>query len=107
AMTLAALNLLAFAWHTVLELLEPPWQASRSGGQANQLLRPHPHVERLRNLSLLAGFPQIPRHLLDPARPHKSRRQSVNVVKVPTFRIAGSGLADFPRTGLREQPPPR
>ncbi len=25
AMTLAAFNLLAFAWHTVLELLEPPW----------------------------------------------------------------------------------
>ncbi len=29
AMTLAALNLLAFAWHTVLELIEPPWQAAR------------------------------------------------------------------------------
>src|SRR5271169_6193622 len=29
AMTLAALNLLAFAWHTMLELLEPPWQAAR------------------------------------------------------------------------------
>jgi hypothetical protein len=29
AMTLAALNLLAFAWRTVLELLEPPWQAAR------------------------------------------------------------------------------
>ena len=29
AMMLAALNLLAFAWHTVLELLEPPWQAAR------------------------------------------------------------------------------
>src|SRR5271157_5003090 len=29
AMTLAALNLLACAWHTVLELLEPPWQAAR------------------------------------------------------------------------------
>src|SRR5271168_1695851 len=29
AMTLAALNLLAFAWHTVLERLEPPWQAAR------------------------------------------------------------------------------
>jgi hypothetical protein len=29
AMTLAALNLLAFAWHTVLEWLEPPWQAAR------------------------------------------------------------------------------
>ncbi len=24
-----ALNLLAFAWHTVLELLDPPWQAAR------------------------------------------------------------------------------
>jgi len=29
AMTLAVLNLLAFAWHTLLELLEPPWQAAR------------------------------------------------------------------------------
>src|ERR1700729_2615880 len=29
AMTLAALNLLAFAWHTALELLEPPWQTAR------------------------------------------------------------------------------
>ena len=79
AMTLAALNLLAFAWHTVLELLEPPWQAAREAAVRNQLLRPHPHVERLRNLSLLAGFPPIPRHLLDPAKPHKSRRQPVNL----------------------------
>jgi hypothetical protein len=29
AMTLAALNLLAFAWHTTLDLLEPTWQAAR------------------------------------------------------------------------------
>src|ERR1700722_8454556 len=29
AMMLAVLNLLAFAWHTVLEWLEPPWQAAR------------------------------------------------------------------------------
>jgi hypothetical protein len=29
AMTLAALNLLAFAWHSVLDVLEPPWQAAR------------------------------------------------------------------------------
>ena len=29
AMTLPALDLLAFAWHTVLDLLEPPWQAAR------------------------------------------------------------------------------
>jgi hypothetical protein len=26
---LASLNLLAFAWHTILELLEPPWIAAR------------------------------------------------------------------------------
>ena len=30
AMTLAALNLLAFAWHSMLEVLEPPWQAARA-----------------------------------------------------------------------------
>jgi len=29
AMTMATLNLLAFAWHAVLDLLEPPWQAAR------------------------------------------------------------------------------
>jgi hypothetical protein len=29
AMTLAALNLLAFAWHSVLDLVEPKWQAAR------------------------------------------------------------------------------
>ena len=29
AMTLAALNLLAFAWHTALDIVEPPWQAAR------------------------------------------------------------------------------
>jgi len=29
AMTLATLNLLAFAYHTALDLLEPPWQAAR------------------------------------------------------------------------------
>ena len=29
AMTLVALNLLAFAWHSVLDLVEPPWKAAR------------------------------------------------------------------------------
>jgi hypothetical protein len=29
AMTLAAFNLLAFAWHTILDCLDPPWQAAR------------------------------------------------------------------------------
>jgi hypothetical protein len=29
AMTLATMNLLAFAWHTALDILEPPWIAAR------------------------------------------------------------------------------
>ena len=29
AMTLAALNLLAFAWHSILDCLDPAWQAAR------------------------------------------------------------------------------
>ena len=33
AMTLAALNLLAFAWHTVLDLLEPPWRKAREAAE--------------------------------------------------------------------------
>jgi hypothetical protein len=28
-MTLAALNLLAFAWHSALDIVEPPWQVAR------------------------------------------------------------------------------
>ncbi len=33
AMTLAGLNLLAFAWHTVLDLLEPPWRRAREAAE--------------------------------------------------------------------------
>ena len=33
AMTLAALNMLAFAWHTVLELVEPPWRKAREAAE--------------------------------------------------------------------------
>ena len=33
AMTLAALNLLAFAWHTVLDLMEPPWRKAREAAE--------------------------------------------------------------------------
>jgi hypothetical protein len=32
-MTLAALNLLAFAWHTVLDLVEPPWRKAREAAE--------------------------------------------------------------------------
>lgn len=33
AMTLAALNMLAFAWHTVLDLAEPPWRRARDAAE--------------------------------------------------------------------------
>ena len=33
AMTLAALNMLAFAWHAVLDLLEPPWRKAREAAE--------------------------------------------------------------------------
>jgi hypothetical protein len=33
AMTLAALNILAFAWHTALDLLEPPWRKARQAAE--------------------------------------------------------------------------
>jgi len=33
AMTLAALNMLAFAWHTVLDLVEPPWRKAREAAE--------------------------------------------------------------------------
>jgi hypothetical protein len=33
AMTLAALNMLAFAWHTALDLMEPPWRKAREAAQ--------------------------------------------------------------------------
>jgi len=36
AMTLAALNMLAFAWHTILDLLEPPWQRARQAAEKRQ-----------------------------------------------------------------------
>ena len=33
AMMLAALNMLAFAWHTVFDLLEPPWRRAREAAE--------------------------------------------------------------------------
>ena len=36
AMTLAALNMLAFAWHTALDLLEPPWRRAREAAETRK-----------------------------------------------------------------------
>ena len=70
AMTLAALNLLAFAWHTVLELLEPPWQAAREAAVKRTSF--FAHILMLSAYVIFPSWlvsPQIPRHLLDPAGP--------------------------------------
>ena len=52
AMTMAALNLLAFAWHTVLDLLEPPWQAAREAAGKRTSFFAH-----LATLTAYAVFP--------------------------------------------------
>ena len=36
AMTLAALNMLAFAWHTALDLMEPPWRRAREAAETRK-----------------------------------------------------------------------
>jgi len=48
-MMLASLNLLAFAWHTMLELLEPPW-IPRRGGRGSALRQ----VERQHVTTMIA-----------------------------------------------------
>ena len=51
-MTLAALNLLAFAWHTVLDLLAPPWQKAREAAEKRMSFFAY-----LATLTSLAIFP--------------------------------------------------
>ena len=55
AMMLAALNLLAFAWHTALELLEPAWQAARQAASKRTTFFAH-----LAMLTAYAIFPSWP-----------------------------------------------
>jgi hypothetical protein len=71
AMTLAALNMLAFAWHTLLDLLEPPWRRAREAAERRTSFFAHlatltrfvvfPAWSEL--LEALASF-TIPPHLL-------------------------------------------
>jgi hypothetical protein len=55
AMTLAALNMLAFAWHTVLDLLEPPWRRAREAAQTRKSF-----FADLASLTGLVIFPSWP-----------------------------------------------
>ena len=52
AMTLAAMNLLAFAWHTVLDILEPPWIAAREAAAKRTSF-----FEYLATITAFAVFP--------------------------------------------------
>jgi hypothetical protein len=67
AMVLATSNLLAFAWNSMLDLLEPPLAGRpRGGGQANKILYRYGDPYRLRCFPLLARLHQIPRDLRNP-----------------------------------------
>jgi hypothetical protein len=55
AMTLAALNLLAFAWHSALDILAPPWQAARAAVAKRQSFFAH-----LLTLTAYVVFPSWP-----------------------------------------------
>jgi hypothetical protein len=55
AMTLAALNLLAFAWHSVLDLVEPKWQAARQAAAKRSSFFAH-----LLTLTTYVVFPSWP-----------------------------------------------
>jgi hypothetical protein len=66
-----------------------PWLAAREAAVKRTSFFAHILMLNLRPLSVLADPPRIPRHLLNPAGPHKSQRQPVNAKPNPTFRIAG------------------
>ena len=55
AMTLAAMNLLAFAWHTALDILEPPWIAARQAAAKRKSF-----FEYLATITAFAVFPSWP-----------------------------------------------
>jgi hypothetical protein len=55
AMTLAAFNMLAFAWHTILDLLEPPWQRAREASEKRRSFFAH-----LGTMTRLVIFPTWP-----------------------------------------------
>jgi hypothetical protein len=58
AMTLAALNLLAFAWHSALDLVEPKWQAAREAAAKRSSFFAH-----ILTLTTYVVFPSWPTFL--------------------------------------------
>lgn len=57
AMTLAALNLLAFAWHTVLDILEPPWKRAREAAETRKGF--FAYLSTLTSLVIFPAWPDL------------------------------------------------
>ena len=57
AMTLAALNMLAFAWHTVLDILEPPWRKAREAAQKRTSF--FAYLATLTSFVVFPGWPDL------------------------------------------------
>ena len=57
AMTLAALNLLAFAWHTVLDIIEPPWKRAREAAETRKGF--FAYLSTLTSLVIFPAWPDL------------------------------------------------
>ena len=57
AMTLAALNLLAFAWHTALDILEPPWKRAREAAETRKGF--FAYLSTLTSLVIFPAWPDL------------------------------------------------
>ncbi len=56
-MTLAALNLLAFAWHTVRDILEPPWKRAREAAETRKGF--FAYLSTLTSLVIFPAWPDL------------------------------------------------
>jgi hypothetical protein len=75
AMTLVSLNILAFAWHTVLDILEPPWRKAREAAEKRTSF--FAYLATLTSFLLFPAWPElldalatftVPPHLLGPPK---------------------------------------
>ena len=90
AKTFAAMNLLAFAFHTICDCLEAAWTQARGQARPKTLLPAHRDDNRLSRLSRLGHSHGNPHQIQTPAR---NRRANHNVIHDGRglFRIAGDG----------------
>ena len=57
AMTLATLNLLAFAWHAILDVLAPPWQRARAAAETRKSF--FAYLATLTGLVIFPAWPDL------------------------------------------------